>query len=198
MRWRSHRPRERVPLSDRDIARATGAGVSTVSAWLAARARAARACAPSGSTELSRRSRRWLATSCSAPSGCRLAEQPIPALERRKPLDVIAAGRLRAVMYRAWSPSSSRRRSASDMQPSTVAWVPVTGQLGQTHRAGGARHRAVRRRRSDGWQRGEQLRACTSPTRTATRSGQSWYRALAELGERTGRRDAARPAPVHA
>jgi hypothetical protein len=56
--------REVAALTDRDIARATGSGVSTVSAWL-------------------RRER--------APRGVWL-NKPIPVLEHRKPIDVIAQG----------------------------------------------------------------------------------------------------------
>jgi transcriptional regulator with XRE-family HTH domain len=72
--------REVASLSDRDIARATGSGVSTVSAWLR------RERAPRG-----RRAERLAAVLGAEPVPVWL-NKPVPALEHRKPLDVIAAG----------------------------------------------------------------------------------------------------------
>ena len=90
LRRRSDSSQRGGALSDRDIARATGAGVSTVSAWLR------RERAPRG-----RRAERLVEFSAIAE---RLAavlgpervpvwlNKPTPALDHRKPLDVIAEG----------------------------------------------------------------------------------------------------------
>jgi uncharacterized protein (DUF2384 family) len=82
--------REVAALSDRDIARATGSGVSTVSAWLR-RERAPRGRRAERLVELSAIADR-LAAVLGAERVPVWLNKPIPALEHRKPLDVIAAG----------------------------------------------------------------------------------------------------------
>ncbi len=89
------RIRETGHLSDRDIARATGAGVSTVGAWLR-RTRSPRGERAERLAELSsivERLRRvieptyipvWL-------------HKPVPALDDEKPIDVLAKGEWRRV-----------------------------------------------------------------------------------------------------
>ena len=82
-------------LSDRDIARATGAGLSTVNAWLR------RARTPSGEraqrlVELSAMVER-LARVISAEYIPVWLNKPVPALGEHKPLDVLAAGEYRRV-----------------------------------------------------------------------------------------------------
>ncbi len=87
--------RELAPLSARDIARGTGAGLSTVEAWLARRrapsgARAERLLELSAIVEQARRVLRadvipvWL-------------NKPVPSLDHDKPIDVIARGEYRRV-----------------------------------------------------------------------------------------------------
>jgi transcriptional regulator with XRE-family HTH domain len=82
--------RELAPLTERDIARATGAGISTVSAWLH-RTRAPRGQRAERLVELSAITERlagvleheyipvWL-------------NRPLAALGHRKPIDVLATG----------------------------------------------------------------------------------------------------------
>ena len=82
--------REAASLSDRDIARATGSGVSTVSAWLR-RERAPRGRRAERLVELSAIADR-LAAVLGAERVPVWLNKPVPALEHRKPLDVIAAG----------------------------------------------------------------------------------------------------------
>lgn len=82
-------------LSDRDIARATGAGLSTVNAWLR------RARTPSGEraarlVELSAMVER-LAKVVSAEYIPIWLNKPVAALGDHKPLDVLAAGEYRRV-----------------------------------------------------------------------------------------------------
>jgi transcriptional regulator with XRE-family HTH domain len=84
------RIRRLAPLTERDIARATGAGVSTVSAWLH------RTRAPSG-----RRAERLVELSAIIERLATLLDQeyvpvwlnrPLVALDHRKPIDVLASG----------------------------------------------------------------------------------------------------------
>jgi uncharacterized protein (DUF2384 family) len=82
--------REVASLSDLDIARATGSGVSTVSAWLR-RERAPRGRRAERLVELSAIADR-LAAVLGAERVPVWLNKPVPALEHRKPLDVIAAG----------------------------------------------------------------------------------------------------------
>src|SRR5437667_9323980 len=80
--------REITALSDRDIARATGAGVSTVSAWLR-RERAPRGRRAERLVELSAIAERL--TAVLGPERVPVwLNKPIPALDHRKPLDAIA------------------------------------------------------------------------------------------------------------
>ena len=82
--------REVAALSDRDIARATGAGVSTVSAWLR-RERAPRGRRAERLVELSAITERLAAVL--GPERVPVwLNKPTPALDHRKPLDVIAEG----------------------------------------------------------------------------------------------------------
>src|SRR5690242_5729385 len=82
--------REAASLTDRDIARATGSGVSTVSAWLR-RERAPRGRRAERLVELSAIAERLAAVL--GPERVPVwLNKPIPALGHRKPLDVIAAG----------------------------------------------------------------------------------------------------------
>jgi uncharacterized protein (DUF2384 family) len=82
--------REVTALSDRDIARATGSGVSTVSAWLR-RERAPRGRRAERLVELSAIAERLIAVL--GPERVPVwLNKPIPALGHRKPLDVIADG----------------------------------------------------------------------------------------------------------
>jgi uncharacterized protein (DUF2384 family) len=82
--------REVASLSDRDIARATGSGVSTVSAWLR-RERAPRGRRAERLVELSAIAERLAAVL--GPERVPVwLNKPIPALGHRKPLDVIAEG----------------------------------------------------------------------------------------------------------
>jgi uncharacterized protein (DUF2384 family) len=82
--------REVASLTDRDIARATGSGVSTVSAWLR-RERAPRGRRAERLVELSAIAERLAAVLGPERVGVWL-NKPIPALDHRKPLDVIAQG----------------------------------------------------------------------------------------------------------
>jgi uncharacterized protein (DUF2384 family) len=82
--------REVAALTDRDIARATGSGVSTVSAWLR-RERAPRGRRAERLVELSAIAERLVAVLGSERVPVWL-NKPIPALGHRKPLDVIAEG----------------------------------------------------------------------------------------------------------
>jgi transcriptional regulator with XRE-family HTH domain len=84
------RIRQLAPLTERDIARATGAGVSTVSAWLH------RTRAPTG-----RRAERLVELSALIERLAAVLEveyvpvwlnRPLAALGHRKPIDVLAAG----------------------------------------------------------------------------------------------------------
>lgn len=84
------RIRRLAPLTERDIARATGAGVSTVSAWLH------RTRAPSG-----RRAERLVELSAIIERLATVLDQeyvpvwlnrPLVALDHRKPIDVLASG----------------------------------------------------------------------------------------------------------
>jgi transcriptional regulator with XRE-family HTH domain len=84
------RIRQLAPLTERDIARATGAGVSTVSAWLH------RTRAPTG-----RRAERLVEFSAIIERLAAVLEveyvpvwlnRPLAALGHRKPIDVLAAG----------------------------------------------------------------------------------------------------------
>ncbi len=84
------RIRRLAPLTERDIARATGAGVSTVSAWLH------RTRAPSG-----QRAERLVELSAIIERLAAVLEQeyvpvwlnrPLAALGHRKPIDVLATG----------------------------------------------------------------------------------------------------------
>ena len=82
--------REVSALTDRDIARATGSGVSTVSAWLR-RERAPRGRRAERLVELSAIAERLVAVL--GPERVPVwLNKPIPALGHRKPLDVIADG----------------------------------------------------------------------------------------------------------
>ena len=82
--------REVAALGDRDIARATGAGVSTVSAWLR-RERAPRGRRAERLVELSAIAERLAAVL--GPERVPVwLNKPTPALDHRKPLDVIAEG----------------------------------------------------------------------------------------------------------
>jgi|SRR4051794_35804467 uncharacterized protein (DUF2384 family) len=87
--------RELAPLTARDIARATGAGLSTVEAWLARRR------APSGP-----RAERLLELSAIVELAGRVLRpeaipvwlnKPVPSLEHDKPIDLIARGEYRRV-----------------------------------------------------------------------------------------------------
>ena len=82
--------REVAALTDRDIARATGSGISTVSAWLR-RERAPRGRRAERLVELSAIAER-LVTVLGAERVPVWLNKPIPALGHRKPLDVIAEG----------------------------------------------------------------------------------------------------------
>ena len=82
--------REVAALTDRDIARATGSGVSTVSAWLR-RERAPRGRRAERLVELSAIAERLVAA-LGAERVPVWLNKPIPALGHRKPLDVIADG----------------------------------------------------------------------------------------------------------
>jgi transcriptional regulator with XRE-family HTH domain len=84
------RIRQLAPLTERDIARATGAGVSTVSAWLH------RTRAPTG-----RRAERLVELSAIIDRLAAVLEadyvpvwlnRPLTALGHRKPIDVLAGG----------------------------------------------------------------------------------------------------------
>lgn len=90
VRRRGVRIRRLAPLTERDIARATGAGVSTVSAWLH------RTRAPSG-----RRAERLVELSAIIERLAAVLDQeyvpvwlnrPLAALDHRKPIDVLASG----------------------------------------------------------------------------------------------------------
>jgi uncharacterized protein (DUF2384 family) len=87
--------RELAPLTARDIARATGAGRSTVEAWLARRR------GPSGT-----RAERLLELSAIVEQATRVLRpdvvpawlnKPVPSLEHDKPIDLIARGEYRRV-----------------------------------------------------------------------------------------------------
>ena len=87
--------RELAPLTPRDIARATGAGQSTVEAWLA------RTRAPSGT-----RAERLLELAAIVEQATRVLRpeaipvwlnKPVASLEQDKPIDVIARGDYRRV-----------------------------------------------------------------------------------------------------
>jgi uncharacterized protein (DUF2384 family) len=84
------RMRDLAPITDRDIARATGAGVSTVSAWLR-RERAPRGRRAERLVELSA-----IVERLSAVLGPERVpvwlNKPVPALDHRKPVDVLADG----------------------------------------------------------------------------------------------------------
>jgi uncharacterized protein (DUF2384 family) len=82
--------REVAALTDRDIARATGSGISTVSAWLR-RERAPRGRRAERLVELSAIAER-LVTVLGAERVPVWLNKPIPALGHRKPLDVLAEG----------------------------------------------------------------------------------------------------------
>ena len=82
--------REVAALTDRDIARATGSGISTVSAWLR-RERAPRGRRAERLVELSAIAER-LVTVLGPERVPVWLNKPIPALGHRKPLDVIADG----------------------------------------------------------------------------------------------------------
>lgn len=84
------RIRRLAPLTERDIARATGAGVSTVSAWLH------RTRAPTGT-----RAERLVELSAIIDRLSALLDadyvpvwlnRPLAALDHRKPIDILAAG----------------------------------------------------------------------------------------------------------
>lgn len=82
--------REIGTLSDRDIARATGSGLSTVSAWLR-RERAPRGRRAERLVELSAIVERLAAVL--GPERVPVwLNKPIPGLDHRKPLDVLAVG----------------------------------------------------------------------------------------------------------
>jgi uncharacterized protein (DUF2384 family) len=87
--------RRLAPLTARDIARATGAGQSTVEAWLA------RTRAPSGT-----RAERLLELAAIVEQAARVMRadaipvwlnKPVPSLEHDKPIDVVARGDYRRV-----------------------------------------------------------------------------------------------------
>ena len=82
--------RDLAPLSDRDIARATSSGVSTVSAWLR-RERAPRGRRAERLVELSAIVERLVAV-VGAERVPVWLNKPIPELEHRKPIDVLADG----------------------------------------------------------------------------------------------------------
>src|SRR2546421_11248256 len=82
--------REVASPPDRDMARATGSGVSTVSAWLR-RERAPRGRRAERLVDLSAIAERLAAVLGPERVGVWL-NKPIPALGHRKPLDVIAQG----------------------------------------------------------------------------------------------------------
>jgi uncharacterized protein (DUF2384 family) len=84
------RIRRIAPLTERDIAKATGAGVSTVSAWLH-RSRAPRGQRAERLVELSALVER-LAGVLEADYVPVWLNKPLVALGHRKPIDVIAAG----------------------------------------------------------------------------------------------------------
>jgi transcriptional regulator with XRE-family HTH domain len=87
--------REVMALSDRDIARATGSGVSTVSAWLR-RERAPRGRRAERLVELSSIADR-LAAVLGAERVPVWLNKPVTALDHQKPLEVIADGRYEQV-----------------------------------------------------------------------------------------------------
>jgi uncharacterized protein (DUF2384 family) len=87
--------RRLAPLTARDIARATGAGQSTVEAWLA------RTRAPSGT-----RAERLLELAAIVEQAARVLRpeaipvwlnKPVPSLEHDKPIELIARGEYRRV-----------------------------------------------------------------------------------------------------
>jgi putative toxin-antitoxin system antitoxin component (TIGR02293 family) len=87
--------RQLAPLTARDIARATGAGQSTVEAWLA------RTRAPSGT-----RAERLLELAAIVEQAARVLRpeaipvwlnKPVPSLEQNKPIELIARGDYRRV-----------------------------------------------------------------------------------------------------
>jgi transcriptional regulator with XRE-family HTH domain len=84
------RIRRMAPLTERDIARATGAGVSTVSAWLH-RTRAPRGQRADRLVELSALVER-LAAVLEPDYVPVWLNRPLDALGHRKPIEVIAAG----------------------------------------------------------------------------------------------------------
>ncbi len=84
------RIRQLAPLTERDIARATGAGVSTVSAWLH-RTRAPRGRRAERLVELSAITER-LAAVLDAEYVPVWLNKPIAALGHRKPIEVLADG----------------------------------------------------------------------------------------------------------
>jgi uncharacterized protein (DUF2384 family) len=84
------RVRDLAPLCDRDIAPATGSGISTVSAWLR-RERAPRGRRAERLVELSAIVER-LAAVLGAERVPVWLNKPVPALGHRKPIDVLADG----------------------------------------------------------------------------------------------------------
>jgi transcriptional regulator with XRE-family HTH domain len=84
------RIRQLAPLTERDIARATGAGLSTVSAWLH-RTRAPRGRRAERLVELSAITERLAAVLEHEYIPVWL-NRPLAALDHRKPIDVLAAG----------------------------------------------------------------------------------------------------------
>ena len=88
--------RELGGLSDRDIARATGAGVSTVSAWLRG-SRSPRGQHAERIAELAAIVER-LARLMQPEYIPLWLHKPVPALDNEKPLDVLAAGHWQRVV----------------------------------------------------------------------------------------------------
>jgi uncharacterized protein (DUF2384 family) len=87
--------RDVAPLSDRDIAQVTGAGLSTVSAWMR-RERAPRGVRAARLVELSAIVER-LASVMTPEYVPVWLNKPVPALDHRKPLEVLAEGGYQAV-----------------------------------------------------------------------------------------------------
>ena len=89
------RVRELGPLTDRDIARATGAGVSTVGAWLR-HTRSPRGVRAERLAELSAIVERlaWVVEPRYIPVWL---HKPMPALDDEKPIDMLAQGEWRRV-----------------------------------------------------------------------------------------------------
>ena len=165
--------------------------MSTVSAWLR-RERAPRGRRAERLVELSAIADR-LAAVLGAERVPVWLNKPVPALEHRKPLDVIAAGGYRAELLRGWSPSSSRRPSVSTV-PLQIPAVSTTG-VWYRHVPADAPPMPGHPAPDGRGQRGEQLAGLYLAQDPDTVWAE-WYHALAELGEPPDPPPPARPVAV--